>query len=469
MANYFYSFLNLFLRRGSFVILTIVLGNLLTPTELGVFLAHMMIIQYGTIFFNLEIHSGVIKFLGDFKGIKDKNLVFSAGLILILFLGIISIIFFTFFSESISIILKLPTLQYYFFFPPLILFFLIANYLSAVLRNELEFKKIFIVLFISNFLLIVLVYILVRRGSGIYGIILALYFSNISLMIGTYYYILKYVKIEFSEKTFPMMKILTKFSLLIYLGTTLMVLDNYIDIFFINYFMDKKYLALYNYAIIFGFVLISIGDSVSAVTYPKMVRSYSENDLNTINKLYSKSIDFTFFIVSTISFFMLINIDNIILFLLPQFYLKVKEILLPLVIGILPFATISSVGTIVTAKGKPQIALLSLVPAVILNIILNILLIPRIGAIGAAIATSSSFLLRAIIGFIINKRLISVNYNFSRIIISFIMFVGLVLSEYYFVESFLVKYMFFTFYLLLGLMLFVYKNRSIFLNMSISS
>lgn len=463
MSKYLYSFVNLILRRGSFVVLTFILGNLVTPEELGIFLAHMMIIQYGVVFFSFDIQSGVIKYLGVSIIGKDKNLFFTSGIFLVLSLGVIAIVFFVFFSSEISDILKLATLQYYYLFPPLVLLSLIGNYLFAVLRNELVFNKIFIILLVSNIILIIATYLFVNYGLGIYGIIISLYISYFISIIGSLRYVIQYVKIEFDRKLIEMSRKLLKFSFLIYLGTTLMVLDNYIDIFFINYFMEKENVALYNYAIIFGFILISIGDSISSVTYPQMVRLFSRKDLKSVNQLYSRSIDFTFFFVSILSFLILINIDQIVLFLLPEYYLKIKELLLPLFIGITLFATISSVGTSVTAYGKPQISLWSLVPAVLLNVILNIILIPKIGVTGAAIATSTSFLLRAIVGFVINKTVVGMHYRFSRIMFGFIAFLILILGMYYMIDNLLEEYMIFSFYLMISYRLFIYKNKFSFL------
>jgi O-antigen/teichoic acid export membrane protein len=48
-------------------------------------------------------------------------------------------------------------------------------------------------------------------------------------------------------------------------------------------------------------------------------------------------------------------------------------------------------------KGKPWIALKAMIPALIINIILNIILIPEKGANGAAIASTISYSIAAIL------------------------------------------------------------------------
>jgi Na+-driven multidrug efflux pump len=60
--------------------------------------------------------------------------------------------------------------------------------------------------------------------------------------------------------------------------------------------------------------------------------------------------------------------------------------------------------------GKPQLSIYIFVPALILNIVLNLLLIPAYGGLGAAIATNISYLFGAIGYWIVFARFTGAGY-----------------------------------------------------------
>ena len=59
-------------------------------------------------------------------------------------------------------------------------------------------------------------------------------------------------------------------------------------------------------------------------------------------------------------------------------------------------------------RGKPQVALFVMIPAVLLNVILNIVLIPAHGAEGAALASSISYVFGAVLFLICYKNSVGV-------------------------------------------------------------
>ena len=74
-----------------------------------------------------------------------------------------------------------------------------------------------------------------------------------------------------------------------------------------------------------------------------------------------------------------------------------------------------------TVANRTKLELLNISSGAILNIILNIILIPKYGIMGAAVATSISFLLTSILYFIEGLWIIKINplkFNYLKIIIS---------------------------------------------------
>lgn len=79
------------------------------------------------------------------------------------------------------------------------------------------------------------------------------------------------------------------------------------------------------------------------------------------------------------------------------------QVVLP---GILILVGFRILNSRLTGMGKPQIAIYTFVPALIINFILNLFLIPKFGGIGAAWATNVSYALGSVIFVIIYSRLV---------------------------------------------------------------
>lgn len=100
-------------------------------------------------------------------------------------------------------------------------------------------------------------------------------------------------------------------------------------------------------------------------------------------------------------------------FIIPLIYgedfvpsVSVIQAILP---GILVFIIFKVINSQFAGMGKPEIALKIFIPAVFLNVLLNFLLIPRLGAIGAAIASDISYGASAVAILLTYKRLMNIS------------------------------------------------------------
>jgi len=81
------------------------------------------------------------------------------------------------------------------------------------------------------------------------------------------------------------------------------------------------------------------------------------------------------------------------------------QIVLP---GILLLVGFRILNSRLTGMGKPQIAIYTFLPALIINFVLNLFLIPRFGGVGAAWATNVSYAVGSIIFVVIFSRLVKI-------------------------------------------------------------
>jgi O-antigen/teichoic acid export membrane protein len=82
------------------------------------------------------------------------------------------------------------------------------------------------------------------------------------------------------------------------------------------------------------------------------------------------------------------------------------QVVLPGILILLGFRILNSR---LTGMGKPQIAIYTFMPALVINFILNLFLIPRFGGIGAAWATNVSYAAGSIIFVIVYSRMVNMS------------------------------------------------------------
>ena len=357
----------------------------------------MLIITYFISFIGFSIGSSITQKINDYKLKHKKDEYYTSGIISIMVLALVGMALAYIFNGWLLSIFKLTNQKTLFFFCiPLIFLRMQKLYFTQVLAAHLKLKAQTIIDIIAYSSQIILSIILILLGLNLFGIFIGIYVAEIISLVGKIFFVHKIHKIKVNKNTITVTKDLFYFSTLIYLGSIAVVLDSNIDIFFINHFLMKEDVAIYNYAIKIAFLLLIVGYSISKVTYPLMTRAFSSGAHKKIKSLYSKSLNLSFLVVSFLALAIIFNINFLVSLMLPPIYFTMRDALVILFIGMVIFATINSIGCIFTAKGKLFQGSLLIWLSLIINIELNIILIPKYGMVGAAIATTSSFILRAV-------------------------------------------------------------------------
>ena len=187
------------------------------------------------------------------------------------------------------------------------------------------------------------------------------------------------------------------------MGVFFVSINSRLDIFFIDHFLNKSSVADYSISLqIFAFFLLP-SQAIVAIVYPKISKLISLQK----EKLLNLQINFARF---------LLLIYNILVFILSIFFLNyVLQFFFPnfansfIVILFLIFGNmICSIflfsDLILNIKKKEKKVTISFFCGVVLNCLLNYLLIPILGIIGAAIATIiSQFVTYAILFIFLTK------------------------------------------------------------------
>lgn len=439
MKNVIWSLINSFSNQGLVAIFSIILGNIVSPHDLGVYITIMIVISYGVSFFSLELGGGIVQKLNNVN-LKDKgDQYFTTGFVLVLVTSVAAIFLAYIAKDLIIDIFGVEKQKDLLFFSiPLIFFNMIHAYFNRVLQANLKLKHTAIINMAASILQISICLILFYYGYKLYAIFISYYISLIIAIAGMGFIVFKTYRFTITSQFTYISKDLLKFSLLLQISTIAIFLDKSIDIFFVNYYLSKDQVSIYNYALKFAMILLIIGNSISVVNYPKFTRIITSDSKESIEQLFSKSLNFSFFTLSILSMALIIHSKYIICLILPPVYQAMVPALTLLLTSIAIFSSWVCVAIIITSKGIPQFMAVLNWSALLLNILLNMLLIPRLGIIGAAIATSSSFIFRMIAGIIVVHYKVKINYNYLKLVTLQIIFVCFIVVEKYILDTALI-------------------------------
>jgi len=247
----------------------------------------------------------------------------------------------------------------------------------------------------------------------------------ISFIIGTL--LLKLKVINFLKKTIKVkfdLKQLISFSspllLVGILGTALA----WTDTIFIGIFKSSTDVGIYNAAYIIASALMIFWMSFGDIFYPIISELYARNAKNLIKKNFEIVSRWIFIIAFPIFLIVLLFPFPIISLIFGQDYQRAAVPLSILIIGYF-FITIFGLAEqgLRTFKKTKFLGILTLI-VFLLNIGLNIILIPLMGIIGAAFATTFSLVILSLVRLYYFKRMLNFNINkayYSKFILSSIM------------------------------------------------
>jgi O-antigen/teichoic acid export membrane protein len=179
-----------------------------------------------------------------------------------------------------------------------------------------------------------------------------------------------------------------RYSLPCYLGNLTQFLNYRMDVFFVSYFVGLHELGLYATAVSLAQLLWIPSQSMQAVLFPKLTsrgnRPENAQDTARVNRL-----------VLSASVLGGVTMGVCGIWLVPAFYgakFQDSVILLQLLLpGVVVFVVSTVLAAYIAALGKPQVNASGSLLGFVVTLVLDVLLIPRFGAVGAAIASSVSY------------------------------------------------------------------------------
>jgi O-antigen/teichoic acid export membrane protein len=206
-------------------------------------------------------------------------------------------------------------------------------------------------------------------------------------------------------------KQLIRFGIQLVLNNGTYFLDTNVDTIIVGYFLTSQEVGIYSIAIMFAQLLFVIPGAIAQVTYPVLTELYNKKLKSAMKSTLSKSIKYSFFITSILGLALILFSSNIISILLPPVF---QEAVIPLNIirfSLILYAPFTSIGSLWNAVGKPHIVSIFGITWVTINAAVNVALIPILGILGAAIATSTTYIIRPFPAVYLWKRLLNIDID----------------------------------------------------------
>ncbi|WP_255334856.1 flippase [Methanosarcina sp. KYL-1] len=413
MKDVQWSFVSFATASFAHLLLRIVLGRSLGPSGLGLYTLVFTIYMFGMQFAAFGIGSALTKYVAQYQddlpkinefvssGILGSMISGSAmGLLLYTLSEIISIHFFH--NSEMTNLLKITALC----FP----FISMQKVVIGTLNGLREMKWYAVVNIFQNVSVLVISIILVLRlNMDVMGAVLGFVIPTILVGMLSLTFIRNFL-VRPSKLTSTVLKEISWFGFYVVLANSIGMINTQIDSLLIGHFMDETEVGYYEVAIIFMQGVILLPQALQRVTTPSIATYYGKGDLNKIQQLIKNTMFKSFAITVCISVILAIFGKFLIVMVFKEEFLPAYIPMITLLIGYSIYSTFVSIGGCLASIGKVQIIFKISAVCAALNTILNILLIPRFGLIGAASATSISLLFTTLINMYYVKRYTSKRY-----------------------------------------------------------
>ena len=292
-------------------------------------------------------------------------------------------------------------------------FVLWENFYQGIFVGRQEFKFFNLIILFSKILLFIgLVFLIYFYNINLSNIKIAIIYyvllMSLPAIIYSLYFVFQYgFPFEFDKE---ILRKTISFGIRSYLACLLAFLVLRSDIYFLNYFRGLEEVGWYSLAVGFCDGILLLISSITLVLFPKITEN-QEQGLETTLKV-SRITSLALFVIIIFSY--LFGKPIILLLFGEQFLNSILPlyILLP---AIYFLAITSFLTQFFASKGFPWITVWLWFPGLIINILLNMLYIPKYGMVVAALTSLIAYFLSFILHYIYLQRYAKV--SFSKILV----------------------------------------------------
>ena len=386
----------------------IILVRYITQTEYGIYCLALVIISIFVTISTLGLGEGSTRYIAYFRGKKEEGKVkgvisssLKIAIIASISLAAISFFISDFISVNIFHTLELSTPLK--IFSIAIPFTVLINVFIAIFRGfdrvdaRVYFQDILRPVLYLLFLIAVVLF-----GLSFIGMIYA-YVSSIAITCTVLViYIVKKSPLSIGKTgvDYSMTKELLIFSAPLLAVSMLWMVMSWADSLMLGYFKTPDVVGVYNAALPLAGLLSMTLSSMNFIYIPIISQLYSKNLINELKRSYIILTKWIFLMTLPIFFVLFLFPDVVLNLLFGSRYIGAAVALQILAFGFFINISLGFTGNTLLVLGKTNFLMWTFVISAIINIILNMVLIPPMGIIGASIASAFSLIVAKILNMI---------------------------------------------------------------------
>lgn len=175
-------------------------------------------------------------------------------------------------------------------------------------------------------------------------------------------------------------------------ATVFGMLISTIDLFFVQYFCNSEQTGIYSIAVRFSAIVSISLMVINTISAPKFSRLYFENDMVSLQRIVRQSTQFIF-LLGLITAILLIIFSPFILNFFGNEFVDGTLALVVLVVGQLINSATGSVGLLLNMSGNQNFLRNSAFASLMIQTLILMILVPKLGLLGAAIGSASASLI----------------------------------------------------------------------------
>lgn len=370
----------------------IVIARVLGPSGKGAYALIILVPTLLALLGNLGIGSANVYFGGsrkhDWANLASNSLISALGLGVLLTVGFLAYFFIlqpSFLREIEPRCLLLATL--------VVPFSLLTMYFSLILLGQDRIKEYNLVRLAQGGVNVVLIlFLLLALKGGVFSVILAWAIAALIAAIVSILLVRRTTNIKWSFHR-QLFGDSVKFGVKGYLGNAMQFLNYRLDMFLIVFFMNVTFVGYYSISVVMAEALWYFPSTVGTVIFARTPGMKAEDANRSTPRICRNTLFIT--ILAALVIFAVGEYMITLLFgsaFLPA--LKPLWILLP---GVVALSIPKVLAPEISGRGKPIVGTIAAGVSLAVNIPLNLLLIPRMGIAGAALASTISYTVSALV------------------------------------------------------------------------
>ncbi len=434
-------------------VITIILGRYLGAEELGLYRMSSTIYAIALLVAAIGIPSAIIKYVAEYKENRTKlNSIISSGVITSLLLGILFSIILYLLSGILEGIFKMQGLaELLKILSPVFPFALVGGVLLGVLNGLREMKKYGMATIIQSVLMMVISVLLIYSGYGVKGVMIGVVMASVGWCFYLLFITRDYFKITYEEYEGNTKRILA-FGSQIFGTNAINMIIYQADTIMIGFFLTASQVGFYGVALGLSNFFSIVPRAIQIIVYPLSSEYWANKNHTALQATIEKSMKYTACILLPVGLGIEFLSGEIITKIFGDSFFPAILPLQILIIGTMASNIVGSVGGSLTSIGRPDLGMRIAGISAIINIVSNILFIPRFGIEGAAIASVISLSTSALLSLYFIRNVTSIKIDapwYFKIVSLSIVFLFLFFSIIKIMNPILIGFSFLSIYIFL--------------------